>query len=330
MSNNKKIKESILIKDEEDTNWSYGYKPSERPTDLYLKLGIINLDKPPGPTSHQVAAWVKQIIGLGKVGHGGTLDPDVTGVLPIGLLNATSSMHYITESNKSYVGIIKLHGKVNKEKIEELFTSLHGKLYQRPPQKSAVRRKLRTREIYKLDLIELEDRNIFFQVDCQHGFYVRKLAHDIGLILGVDAHLSELRRIKAGPFIETESMCNLYDVLKVFNNIKTNSDYSELKNVVLPIESVFINVPKIIIRDSSISSIAHGAALSAPGVLQIIGKFTKNNLVLLSSLKGEAVSICTAQMDYDEILKADKGIVAKSNRVFMNRDLYPRLWRKNI
>ena len=174
------------------------------------------------------------------------------------------------------------------------------------------------------------DRNIFFQVDCQHGFYVRKLAHDVGLILGVDAHLSELRRIKAGPFIETESMCNLYDILRVFNNIKTNSDYSELKNIVLPIESVFINVPKIIIRDSSISSIAHGAALSAPGVLQIIGKFTKNNLVLLSSLKGEAVSICTAQMDYDEILKADKGIVAKSNRVFMNRDLYPRLWRKNI
>jgi H/ACA ribonucleoprotein complex subunit 4 len=315
-----------LVGEEEDLG--FGFTPHERPPELYLKYGVINLDKPPGPTSHQATSWVKRILGVSKAGHGGTLDPMVTGVLPIGIEKATAAMRYIVGSSKEYVGIMKLHGDVSSNDLNRVFRLFRGRIYQRPPQKSSVRRKLRTREIYSLELIEKSNREILFRVHCESGFYVRKLAHDIGMILGVGAHLSELRRVKAGPFSE-DSIVDFYRLYFAIHKWKEEDDFGLMKKVVQPFEVIFREFPKIIIKDSAVGSIAYGASLKAPGMIAVSNDVKENSYVLLMSKKGEGVAIATSLYDYNELISLTKGVVATPIRVFIERDLYPPLWKKS-
>ncbi|MCK5300861.1 MAG: RNA-guided pseudouridylation complex pseudouridine synthase subunit Cbf5, partial [Thermoplasmatales archaeon] len=106
-----------LIKVNIKTNPNYGKSPDELSVNELINNGIINLDKPSGPTSHQVDSWLKNIFAINKVGHGGTLDPNATGVLPIGIGNATKVLHILLESGKEYVGLMKLHKKIDNDKI---------------------------------------------------------------------------------------------------------------------------------------------------------------------------------------------------------------------
>jgi H/ACA ribonucleoprotein complex subunit 4 len=318
--------QELYITDEEE-DLGFGFYPYERPPELYIKYGVINLDKPPGPTSHQVTSWVKRIVNVAKAGHGGTLDPMVTGVLPIGLDRATPAMRYIVGSSKAYVGIMKLHGEVSDKELYRVFKLFRGRIYQRPPQKSSVRRRLRTREIYELKLLERSGRDVLFKVYCESGFYVRKLAHDLGLILGVGAHLDELRRIKAGPFDEG-SIADLYRLYIAVHRWREEDDFRLMREVVHPFEAVFKAFPKIIIKDTTVASVAYGATLKAPGMIAVSNDVEKNKYVVLMSKKGEAVAIAVSQYDFDELTSLKKGVVASPVRVFMERDLYPPLWKK--
>lgn len=317
----------LIIKNHEE-DLGFGYIPLERPPELYIKYGVINMDKPPGPTSHQVTSWVKQMINVKKAGHGGTLDPMVTGVLPIGLEKAALGMRYIVFSSKEYVGIIRLHGNVNIDEIYRVFKMFKGRIYQRPPQRSSVRRKLRTREIYKLEILEIEGRDILFKVDCQSGFYVRKLAHDIGLVLGVEAHLSELRRIRAGPFNE-DTIIDLYTLNVAAYMWLKDQDFSGLRKVIQPVEIIFKKYPKIIVKDTAVASIAYGATLKAPGIVALTDDVKKGSTVALMTKKGELIAVATSQYSVNEIIDMERGPVATIERVFIERDLYPPLWKGN-
>ncbi len=317
------------VKDLEETDPNYGYRPEDRPPDIYIENGMINLDKPPGPTSHQVSAWVKMIVGASKVGHGGTLDPSVTGVLPIGLEHATNALTYIIGSSKEYVGVMRLHGDVDREELERVASIFQGRIYQRPPQKSAVRRKLRTRNIYKFSLLELNGRDALFHVDCESGFYVRKLVHDVGLVLGVDAHLYELRRIRAGPFGEEDSLVNLYQVKSAFHTWREVGDFSYVKRVIQPLEKAFRDFPRIVIRDSAVSAVCHGAQLAVPGILRVTNNLEKGKRAAIFTQKGEAVAVSLSQMSPEEILEASHGIAATLERVIMPRGIYPKMWSYN-
>jgi H/ACA ribonucleoprotein complex subunit 4 len=314
------------VKDLEETDPDYGYKPEDRPPDFYIESGMINLDKPPGPTSHQVSAWVKGIVGASKAGHGGTLDPTVTGVLPIGLEHATNALTYIIGSSKEYVGVMRLHGDVDSEELERVASIFQGRIYQRPPQKSAVRRKLRTRNIYKFDVLEVDGRDILFHVDCESGFYVRKLVHDVGLVLGVDAHLQELRRKRAGPFGEGDSLVSLYQVKSAFHTWLETEDFSYVKRVVQPLERTFKDFPRIVIRDSAVSAVCHGAQLAVPGILRVTSNLEKGKRAAIFTQKEEMVAVSWAQMSPEEILEASHGLAATLERVIMPRDVYPRMW----
>jgi tRNA pseudouridine synthase B (EC 4.2.1.70) len=101
-----------------------GCRPEDRPIRLYIQKGVINLNKPSGPTSHEVTAWIKRILGLKKVGHGGTLDPRATGVLPIMLEDATKISHILLSSEKEYVGLMRLHEIVSEAKLLNVFWNL--------------------------------------------------------------------------------------------------------------------------------------------------------------------------------------------------------------
>ena len=107
-------KRKRLIKVSAKTNPNYGKYFDEISVKELINNGFINLDKPSGPTSHQVVAWVKKILEIDKAGHGGTLDPDVTGILPIAVGDATRALQVLLIAGKEYVGIMKLHKKVEK------------------------------------------------------------------------------------------------------------------------------------------------------------------------------------------------------------------------
>ena len=161
----------------------FGKSPSERTPEELLQYGIINVDKPKGPTSHQVADYVKQILNIEKAGHSGTLDPQVTGVQPIGLGKATRIMEFLLTAPKEYVCIMHLHKKVPEAEIQNAIELFRGKIQQLPPQKSSIKRQLREREIYEFEILEIKGKDVLFRVRCQAGTYIRKLVHDLGQTL---------------------------------------------------------------------------------------------------------------------------------------------------
>jgi H/ACA ribonucleoprotein complex subunit 4 len=304
-----------LIKKHEASLTTFGCYPGARSLEEYIRNGIILLDKPPGPTSHQVDKWIKEILNIKKASHGGTLDPRASGVLVIALENATKLMPILLSSKKEYIGIIHLHKEVDKEKIEKEFRDLIGKVKQLPPKKSAVARRVREREIYYLELLELKERNVLFKIACEAGFYVRRFADDLGKKLGTGAHLQELRRTKTGNFSE-ENLITLQDLIDA-------KEENELKDVILPMELVAESVSKIIVSDNAVNNICNGAPLAIGGIVKFEDSIKKNDRIAIFSLKGELIAIGKALMNSKEILKKKRGLAVKTDRVLMKKGTYP-------
>jgi len=318
------LREGFKVIDE-DIDLGAGVHPLERSGREYIARGVVNLDKPRGPTSHQVATWVRRLLEVDKTGHGGTLDPAVSGVLPIGIERATPAIRYVVGSAKEYVGIIKLHGDVDYEELERVLRMFsRGRIYQKPPFRSSVRRKLRTREIYSFEVLEREGRDLLFRIRCESGFYVRKLAHDIGLILGVGAHLDELRRTAAGPFNES-TIVSFYELYAAYKLFKQGVEKA-VKETILPYEYIFRDYPKIVLKDSAVASIAYGAQLKRPGIYAVSGSFKAGDIVALFTKKSELVATIRALVSLEEMLNMERGQVGETERVFIERDLYPRMW----
>lgn len=326
-------KRESLVKSEDTTDERSGKKPEERPIEEYIRRGVINLDKPAGPTSHEVTSWVKKILnpvfkyGDLKAGHSGTLDPNVTGLLPVMLGDATKAVDALLTAGKEYVCLMKLHTAVPEKEIKRVFSEFTGEIYQKPSIKSAVKRETRIRTIYYLELLEMEDNNVLFKVGCEAGTYIRKLCHDMGLALGAGAHMQELRRTKTGPFREDETLITLHDLQDAYIARQENGNEQFLRKVVKPMEFALSHLPKIVIRDNAVDAICHGAALAAPGVLSAESGIEKGDPVAIFTLKGEAVSFGKAQMKSSEILKAATGIVASTDRVLMEAGTYPKGWK---
>lgn len=321
-------KRKRLVKKEGKTDERYGKVPSQRRIDELLENCFINLDKPCGPTSHQVDSWVKKIIGTDKVGHSGTLDPNATGVLPIGIGGTTKSLASLLPAGKEYIGLMKLHKDADKQKIKKTCEGFVGKVTQLPPVRSAVKRVRRKREIYYLEVIQIKGRDVLFRVGCESGTYVRTLCVDIGRKLRCGAHLSELRRSRVGHLNEKDSVF-LHDLKDAWVFYKEEGDEKHLREVVQPIEKMFDHLGKIIIRDSAVSALCHGANLAIPGVLEIDSDIKKNELVAVFSLKGEAVALVKMLMNTEEILQNENGFCAKIQRVIMKKDTYPSVWKKS-
>jgi H/ACA ribonucleoprotein complex subunit 4 len=322
-----KIKRQLIVKAEEETDSSYGCKPEDRPLNDYIRFGLINLDKPAGPSSHEVTAWLKRMLNIQEAGHGGTLDPKVTGILPIALLDATKVIQALLLSGKEYICVTRLHRQIPEEQVKAILEEFQGTIYQRPPLRSSVKRRLRTRKIYYIDLLEIEDKNILFRVGCEAGTYIRKLSHDIGEALGCGAHMQELRRTRAGPLTEGDNLVTLHDVSYLWASWQQKNDESLIKQFIKPMEKALELLPKIVIRDSAVDAICHGANLAAPGILSLETNITPNNSVILFTQKGEAVAMAKALKSTEEIHKISRGLVAKTQRVLMPRGVYPKLWR---
>jgi len=321
-------KRETIIKAEDVTDPKYGTKPADRPAGEYISHGVINLDKTAGPTSHEVAAWVKKIMHLESIGHGGTLDPKVTGILPVTLEESTRIVQALLYSGKEYVCVMKLHGNTEEQSVRNALSEFEDEIYQRPPLRSSVKRQLRTRRIYFIDFLEINGRNVLFRVGCEGGTYIRKLCYDIGEILGVGAHMQELRRTRAGPFVEkSEEIVTLHDVAYWFSEWELQKDPKILHKFIQPMEKALALMPKIVIRDSAVDALCHGANLTAPGVLSVETGIEKDSAIAVLTQKGEAVALAKALTSTEEISNLTHGTVATLQRVLMLRGTYPKVWK---
>lgn len=318
---------NLLIKSNAVTNPKYGSKPQDRPIEEYLSKGVINLDKPSGPTSHEIDSWVRRILSCEKTGHGGTLDPKVTGVLPIGIDSATRVIQLLLEAPKEYVCLMTLHKDVNEGRIKSIFKEFNGKIYQTPPVKSAVKRELRVRSIYYSDILEIEGKDVLFKIVCEAGTYVRTYCHDIGEALGTGAHMSELRRTQVGSFTEKDNLITLQDLTDAYYYWNEESDESYLRKCILPMETTIEYLPKVYIRDSAVDAICHGANLAAGGIALLSENVRKHDTVAILTLKGELVASASTLLNIEEIIESSSGIMFNTNKVFMDTKIYPMMWK---
>lgn len=310
------LSREILLKDKSDPKGTFGKTPEERSAKELLHLGIINLDKPSGPTSHQVADFLKKILELKKVGHSGTLDPGVTGVLTIALGRSTKVIQALLTAGKEYVCLMHIHKLIDEKTIKKTINEFIGKITQMPPVKSAVKRQLRERTIYYIDLLEIDGQDVLFRVGSQAGTYIRKLCYDIGQKLGVGAHMAELRRTRVADFNE-DSVFTLREVQDAYHYYKKGNE-KFLKKMITPIEKAVSHLPKIWVQDSAVKSLSHGRDLAVPGIAKVekCVEFDKPAAVL--TLKGELIGFGIALLSGEEIINAEKGLVVELHKVLIS------------
>ncbi|MBO8181312.1 MAG: RNA-guided pseudouridylation complex pseudouridine synthase subunit Cbf5 [Archaeoglobus sp.] len=320
------LEELFLVKEESSTDEAYGYYPFNRPIAEYIRNGVVCIDKPSGPTSHEVVVWVRKILEVSKTGHAGTLDPKVTGVLPILIENATKLVKFLQTSDKEYVALMRLHSDASEKSIKKAFELFKGKIYQRPPLKSAVKKRIRIREIHEIEILEIEGRDVLFKVRCEAGTYIRKLCSDLGEIIGTGAHMQELRRTKTGVFKEDDAF-TLHELLDAFRIFQETRDETFVREIIQPMEIAVRNLKKIIIKDTAVDAICHGADLSARGICFIQKDIEKGDIVAIFTLKNEIVALGRSLASATEILKARSGIMVETDRVIMERGIYPKAWK---
>ncbi len=319
------VERSVVARAVDDTDPSLGTPPDRRPLQQHIKYGVIVLDKQPGPTSHEVVAWVKRLLEIDRAGHGGTLDPKVTGVLPIGLQESTKVVQALLAAGKEYVCVMRTHREEGEARVVEALGLFEGEIFQRPPVRASVRRRLRTRTIYRIDYLEGDGRNWLFRVACQSGTYIRKLCYDVGEVLGGGAHMQELRRTRSGPFTEGD-LVTMYDLSEALDLLREEGDEGPLRRIVRPVEDALALLPKIWIRDSAVEAVCNGASLTMPGILRLESGIGRGDMVAVMTLKGEGVALMGAEASTDEITESERGVAAKPVRVLMPRGTYPRMW----
>jgi len=316
-----------LMKVSDDvTDEKYGYYPDKRPMKELLDYGLIVLDKPPGPTSHEVVAWVKRILNIEKAGHSGTLDPQVTGLLPIGLGEGTKALGVLLFGPKEYYALARLHATVSSERLRSVIEEFTGEIYQRPPQRSAVKREVRIRNVYEFDALEEQGRLILMRILCQAGTYIRKIIYDMGEVLGSGATMVELRRTRVSDLNEGQDLVKLHDLTDAYTIWKETGDEEKLRSIVKPIEVALQTIKAVTIRDTAVDALCHGAQLAVPGVLKVPKDLRKGDFVGVYTLKGEVVALAEASMSAQEIIESGKGIAFNMKRIIMKPNTYPKSW----
>lgn len=312
----------MLVKSRKST--SSGRRPEDRSVEELIQNGVVVVDKPSGPTSHQVTSWVCDIFGSNKAAHGGTLDPRVTGVLPVGLGGSVRAMDALHYGTKAYVGVMRMHGNVDHKRLEEMAKEFKDEIYQTPPMRSAVKREMRTRRIHTLALLEVSGREVLFKVDCDAGTYIRSLCVDLGDALAVGAHLQDLRRTRAGAITEEQAF-SLHDIKDAVEEHRSGNN-QHLRKMLHPKEILLAQIPKVEVKDSAVDAICHGANLAVPGVVAIDDSVAKGDLVAVMTLSGEAVGLGHALMPAEEMIKRQEGLAVDVSRVLMPAGTYASVW----
>lgn len=242
-----------------------------------MRSGVINIYKERGYTSHDVVAKLRGILKQKKIGHTGTLDPDAEGVLPVCLGKATKLCDLLTDKDKTYETVLLLgqstdtqdvtgavtasaEVSVTEEQVQKAIERFIGPYEQIPPMYSAlkvngqklcdlaragkeVERKARAVTIYEIQILKMQLPRVWMSVFCSKGTYIRTLCHDIGEMLGCHGCMETLLRTKAGPFLVKDSIR--------LSQVETFRDQGRLEEIILPVDQVFAELPKVQLKRDS-------------------------------------------------------------------------------
>lgn len=309
-----------LVKSEEQSD--FGKNPNERTIEELIQTSVIVVDKHSGPTSHTVTDWVKNIFQVKKAGHAGTLDPAVTGVLPVALENSVKAMPLMIGLNKEYVGVMRMHKDIDEDVLRKEIANFVGKIKQRPPVRSAVARRERERSVYNFDVLDIEGRDVLFKTAVQAGTYIRKLVHDIGINIG-GANMTELRRTKVGNFSEEKSF-SLVRIKDAYEFWKEGNE-KMLRVMLTPVDfAISESVKKIFVKDSAIPNILNGSPLYPNGITRLRKEIAAGETIAIYSGKEELIAIGITKMDSEKILSAKRGESVRTDRVIFNKQLYTK------
>ena len=317
--------EKLILDTKAETNNAIGGHPDSRTVEQRLASGFILLDKPAGPTSHQVASWVRDLFGLERLGHGGTLDPFATGVLPLLAGKSMKVTKKILTHKKTYIAIFRCAEDPDADALASAMKRLTGRVYNVPPEISAVKVQVRTRKISTFDMIERNGKDFLTRIECEAGTYVRTMARDLGLMLGYKVELKELRREKSGRF-ELSKCVTLQEVADAYWLWKECDKPDALLKMIQPVEKLVLDMPAAHVKDSAAAAIAHGAPLLRPGIVDIDDKITSGKELAIFTLKDELVGIVKLTVDSNQLPNMDSGEVARPSMVLLEQDLYPRRW----
>ena len=306
---------------------NHGINPENLSIEQLLASGFILLDKPPGPTSHQVASWVRDLLGLERLGHGGTLDPFATGVLPLMAGKSMKLTKGILKTDKTYIAVLKFAQETNTEALNDVIGKLTGRIYNVPPKISAVKVQVRTRKIYSFEVIEATSKQAIVRIACEAGTYIRTIARDMGLLLGYNVQLKELRRDNSGRFSLTDCV-TLQEIADAVWLWKECGNSTALEKIIHPAEKLLLDKPYIIVKDSAASALCHGAPLLRPGLIEVSDKLSSGLEVAAFTSKNEVVGIVKMSKGFTEISNETSGEIGKPVMILMEQERYPPQWNK--
>ena len=289
------------------------------PIEQLLECCFINIDKPAGPTSHQVSEMVKKLLGVPKAGHSGTLDPKVTGCLPVGIGRAAKLNYLTLSAGKEYVGIAHFHDDITETDIERAFAKFTGVIMQTPPIRSAVKRQARPRTIYAFEALEIDGRDVLFRTQVEGGTYIRKLVHDVGAYLKVGAHMGDLRRTKAGSFDES-SLVLLHDLRDALAFWKETGDEKPLRGMLQPPEKAVEHIARVELDKDAARAVCHGAYLAVPGVLAY-SDFAKDESVVMIA-DDLLIGYGTALMSSEDLEHMEKGLLIATDAIIRDPSVF--------
>tara|TARA_B100001175_G_scaffold306834_1_gene305380 strand:+ start:1697 stop:2665 length:969 start_codon:yes stop_codon:yes gene_type:complete len=319
----------IILQESTITDSKSGGDPYSREISELLESGVILVNKPRGPTSHQLASWARNLLGIKKLGHGGTLDPFATGALALLCGRATRLTDIVLSGDKTYVGVMRFAKGVDEQETRDALSSLVGRSYNVPPKESAVKVRVRSRIFKSIDLLDIDQssRIIAIKVHCEAGTYIRTLARDLGLMLGSKCDLIELHRTQTGTF-DASMACTMQQLTDALHIFREHGDERALRRLICPIERLLVHLPKLIVKDGAAAAVSHGASLARPGVVRATPEAKVGSLVVIETLKGEAVSVAELTVETEALLEISSGEVAVPKAVLMSPGTYPQTWTK--
>ena len=300
--------------------------PADAVTERIARGAFLLVDKPRGPSSHQVTAWVRDLLRVGVAGHAGTLDPNVSGLLWVGVGPALKLLPLVLEFPKQYIASTVLHGEVPDRELERALAEFTGPIYQTPPVRSAVKRERRVRRIHRLRQVERDGPRLLLDITADSGTYVRTLAVDLGEALGVGAHMEELRRVANGPFEERNAvtLTTLADAAAARHEGRPET----LAALLHPMEEVWKEFPVVVVKEGAAAALAHGAGLARGGILSIPRAYGRGAHVVLVSRSGELIATGVAQCDSHAATTTPHGWVVDETRVFVEPGRFPASWKR--
>lgn len=280
-----------------------------------MAFGLLNVDKPRGPTSHDVVQRVRRGTGERRIGHAGTLDPMASGVLVLALGQATRLMEYLTVSQKRYRAVVTLgiatdtydaEGAVVEEKplpagfapemVEAALAGFRGPIEQVPPVYSAIKvggrpaydraragedvqLQPRRVEIYDLRLTAFEPPELTLELTCSAGTYVRSLAHDLGQALGSAAMLSALQRTASGRFLVQEAVS--------WPELEAGFADGSWQRYLLPADFALADAPQVTLDADGLVDVGHGRAIRGEAVTEGLARAYAPDGKFVAVLRGD-------------------------------------------